>query len=506
MSHVPHFLTGPQRVRPTDPNAVEEYFGSLPRMARARRMVEEIARLNTSLDQERANLAHIQSFLNYHGGAAVWDSDQILRDQEQILARSREESDRLLGNAQSERSQTLADARQTAAQAVTEARNEAAKIVSEAQQEAEELRRSADMEVTRVQADTENIRQEANELRSIMPQLRIDSAVSVTALEEFAHPAERYVTLQSELRSLRARMKRDVSDDSAIEGAGWMPSTPADQRKLTRNIRKLMVRCFNIESEKTVRGATATNVDASLNKIHSSADALERLASPMGFSIAAEYQKYKVDELELAVKVEAARKIEQEAQRERRAELKEQARIDAEMEAQRARLEKERSHYENLLQKIRDLGDESRAGEVQNKLAEIEVGIADVEFRQANHRAGYVYVISNVGAFGERMVKIGLTRRLDPMDRVKELGDASVPFGFDVHALFFSDDAVNVESELHRRFADRRVNRINNRREFFYATPAEVRGALQQIQGDLLEFVEVPEAEQYRASLILMDS
>lgn len=116
---------------------------------------------------------------------------------------------------------------------------------------------------------------------------------------------------------------------------------------------------------------------------------------------------------------------------------------------------------------------------------------------------GYVYVISNVGSFGPNIVKIGLTRRLEPMDRVRELGDASVPFVFDVHALFFSDDAVSVEAELHRRFAHTRVNRVNLRREYFYATPAEVKSALIEIAGNLLEFNEHAEAEQYRASEVI---
>src|SRR6201999_1244228 len=97
--------------------------------------------------------------------------------------------------------------------------------------------------------------------------------------------------------------------------------------------------------------------------------------------------------------------------------------------------------------------------------------IAANDFRIANIRAGYVYVISNIGAFGPNIVKIGMTRRLDPMDRVRELGDASVPFRYDVHALHFSEDAVGVEAELHRRFAHGRVNRINLRREYFYTTP-----------------------------------
>ena len=96
-----------------------------------------------------------------------------------------------------------------------------------------------------------------------------------------------------------------------------------------------------------------------------------------------------------------------------------------------------------------------------------------------------------------------MTRRLEPMERVRELGDASVPFGFDVHALFFSDDAVGVEAELHRRFARERVNRVNLRREKFYATPAEVKSGLVQIAGNLLEFNEEADAEQYHASELM---
>jgi hypothetical protein len=124
-----------------------------------------------------------------------------------------------------------------------------------------------------------------------------------------------------------------------------------------------------------------------------------------------------------------------------------------------------------------------------------------VEGCQANTRAGYVYVISNVGAFGERMVKIGMTRRLEPMDRVRELGDASVPFRFDVHALIFSEDAVELENRFHQALADKRVNLVNLRREFFYATPEEVRTVVKEIAGQhLLEFHEAPEVHEWRTS------
>lgn len=109
-------------------------------------------------------------------------------------------------------------------------------------------------------------------------------------------------------------------------------------------------------------------------------------------------------------------------------------------------------------------------------------------------------MISNLGAFGERVVKIGMTRRLEPMDRVRELGDASVPFRFDVHALFFSDDAVGIEQAMHERLSDRRVNRVNLRREFFYATPGEAKGHLLELAGDLLEYSDLPDAVEFRQS------
>lgn len=131
---------------------------------------------------------------------------------------------------------------------------------------------------------------------------------------------------------------------------------------------------------------------------------------------------------------------------------------------------------------------------------DVDDAIAQNDYRAANIRAGYVYVISNPGSFGKRMVKIGMTRRLEPMDRVRELGDASVPFPFEVHALFFADDAVAVENELHKAFAEARVNRVNERREFFFATPHEVREVLVEKLGNLLEFTEQPEATQYLQS------
>jgi hypothetical protein len=113
-----------------------------------------------------------------------------------------------------------------------------------------------------------------------------------------------------------------------------------------------------------------------------------------------------------------------------------------------------------------------------------------------------VYVISNIGSFGEQMVKVGLTRRLDPTERIRELSDASVPFNFDTHAVFFSKDAVGIETAMHERLDGRRVNTVNRRREFFRVTPPEVKAYLAELAGELLQFQEVPEALEYRQTLV----
>ncbi|HWO63434.1 MAG TPA: GIY-YIG nuclease family protein, partial [Umezawaea sp.] len=197
------------------------------------------------------------------------------------------------------------------------------------------------------------------------------------------------------------------------------------------------------------------------------------------------------------VKVEA----EKEQARAERERLREEAKVSKEIERERARLAKERTHYTTIVARLEAKGDLEGLERAREQLASVDSAIAGVEQRAANVRAGYVYVISNIGAFGPDVVKIGMTRRLEPMDRVRELGDASVPFRFDTHALFFSEDAVALENSLHHKLSHRRLNLVNPRREFFYATPAEVRDLLVSLGNDhVLEFNDIAEAVEWRAS------
>lgn len=138
---------------------------------------------------------------------------------------------------------------------------------------------------------------------------------------------------------------------------------------------------------------------------------------------------------------------------------------------------------------------------MENQLNDIDKALNDIDYRQANAKAGYVYVISNIGAFGEDVYKIGMTRRLEPQERIDELGSASVPFNFDVHAMIFSDNAPALEAALHRAFEDKKVNMVNHRREFFHVTLDEIKKVVRENYDKTVEFVDVPDADQYRASV-----
>jgi len=139
--------------------------------------------------------------------------------------------------------------------------------------------------------------------------------------------------------------------------------------------------------------------------------------------------------------------------------------------------------------------------QLEAKLALIRIDKENVFHREQNTRAGYVYIISNLGSFGENVYKIGMTRRLDPTDRVKELGDASVPFRFDTHALIFSEDAPSLENALHKAFHHRRVNKVNNRKEFFHVTLQEIEDEVCRNHNEVVQFTKIAEAKEFRESI-----
>ncbi|MGH3276019.1 MAG: DUF4041 domain-containing protein [Streptosporangiaceae bacterium] len=270
---------------------------------------------------------------------------------------------------------------------------------------------------------------------------------------------------------------------------------------MVADLSKLMLRAYNAEADNCVRSLRSGNISTATKRLAAAVTAIEKLGAIMDMRVNPEYHALRVAELEMTADYQMKLQEEREQAREERALRREQRRAEAELAAEKERLGKERAHYVGALEALRARGDDVAAEELAGRLADIDKAIEANDYRIANIRAGYVYVISNIGAFGPKIIKIGMTRRLEPMDRVRELSDASVPFRYDVHAMFFSDDAVTLENELHKTFAGRRVNVVNERREFFFATPAEVRAALLDKNGGMLEFHENPAAPKYFQSL-----
>lgn len=315
---------------------------------------------------------------------------------------------------------------------------------------------------------------------------------------------------KEELAKIRSKQKELIKNKTAVSGATeWTVNGSASKgKKMVSDTQKLLLRAFNTECDELVSKVKYTNFDASLNKIYKSAEAVSKLGTIMHIAINSKYLDLKVKELRLAFEYQQKKQEEKEAQRAARAEMREAARLQKEIEAQRKKIEKEQTHYQtaydHLLRQIEQNPSNTdllkKKDELENQLQDIDKAIKDIDYREANQRAGYVYVISNIGAFGPNVYKIGMTRRLDPQDRVDELGDASVPFNFDVHAMIFSDDAPALEAALHRAFEDRKLNMVNTRREFFNVTLDEIKEVVKKNFDKTVEFIDVPDAEQYRIS------
>lgn len=358
--------------------------------------------------------------------------------------------------------------------------------------------------------------QAESELKATIAQLqaekeRLDSALIVTrdrlALEEFGlfdfeHPAEVSATLATELEALRSQIRQTNKLGNAITASSnfTFNNSAAKGRTFVNQMSRIMLRAYNAEAENAVKTVKAGNLASAQKRLSTAREQIARQGAMIDLSVTDHYHRLRLQELELAARHLQALAREKEQERERRAELREQKALEAEIKREKERLEKERNHYLNSIRRLRDAGDDDAAHKLQGELDRIDAEIAQADYRAANIRAGYVYVISNIGAFGEGVVKIGMTRRLDPMDRVRELGDASVPFTFDVHALFFSDDAVEVEAMLHREFAAQRLNKVNLRKEFFRIEPQAVLEALQQHNVAVLEFRTDAPAEDFRSS------
>lgn len=276
-----------------------------------------------------------------------------------------------------------------------------------------------------------------------------------------------------------------------------------------------MVIALRAELQNILYNLKYERLDKSVEDVKSISAKYLRIATDGNQSIASTLTKF-IGEIEYlfinAVKIEYNYYVKKEQARQEQIALREQMRQEAEerriLEEERRRIEREESKYETQIATLTEQASSAQGSELaalNARILELQAQLASVAVqreeiaRLQNGKAGYVYIISNLGSFGDHMFKIGMTRRLNPQDRVNELGSASVPFKFDVHSFIFSDDAPNLETELHRRLDAQRVNKVNRHKEFFNASIEELELLVAEIC-PTAEFNKTMLAEEFRQS------
>jgi hypothetical protein len=316
------------------------------------------------------------------------------------------------------------------------------------------------------------------------------------------------------IKANREKQKESVRNKEACTcSTEWeVGGSKREGKKMTDQKIRLMLRAFNGECDAAISKVNWRNASTMEARIEKAYESINKQGESSSTSLAHSYLLLKLEELHLTHEKNIKIQEEKEEQQEIRAQMREEARIQKEYEkAERDAAKEEEGYQKALLQARAELAAaSSEEQEILNeKLLKLEADLAEAHSKterivsQAQlTRRGHVYVISNMGSFGDDVFKIGMTRRLEPYDRVKELGDASVPFRFDVHAMIFSDDAPSLESTLHKKFKEKRVNQINHRKEFFRVNLTDVEKAVTDL-GLKIEFTKKAEAQEYRESLAI---
>ena len=353
---------------------------------------------------------------------------------------------------------------------------------------------------------------EIADLKKLIISFNDDISVQDFALYQPRYSFANSTQYKDRLAQIRDKQKDMIRANAAATGDFTLlfNNSKAQGTKVVKDMQKLLIRAFNSECDEVINNVKYNNYDMSFRKITNSANQIAKLGQMLKICITTDYYNLKIEELQLALEFQIKKQEEKEEQRQLRAEERERVRLERELEEQRKKIEKEQSHYQKaLLSVLKQLEEPDKSNdadllakraELENQLGVIDANLQELDYREANQKAGYVYIISNIGSFGKDVYKIGMTRRLEPMERVYELGDASVPFNFDVHAMIFTDDAPKLEAALHRAFEDRKLNMVNTRREFFNVTLDEIKEVIMNNYDKTVEFVDVPDASQYRIS------
>lgn len=360
--------------------------------------------------------------------------------------------------------------------------------------------------------------QKRSELEMLKKEIEMSN--DVLGLQEFGFFERRYkfsdsTQYKDRLNTLRMKQKDLVKNNKAglIISPMLLDNSKSKGQAMQRQLIKAAIRGFNGEADAHLVKVSVTNIEQKVSALRKAFEQINKMYDRNKIQISHEYLDLKIEELRLAAEFELQKQDEKELLKEQRAKEKEDKKLQAEIASKRKQLEKDRKHFNQMLVNVEKLLENAKddereklnlqLSEYQAKLSELDELEEDIDYREGHATAGYVYIISNIGAFGEDVYKIGVTRRLEPMERIRELGSASVPFQFDVHALIFSEEAFALETELHNKFNNYKVNKMNGRKEYFKVPFVKIKEVLDEHKELAIELTETAEAFEYRQGLLI---
>lgn len=318
---------------------------------------------------------------------------------------------------------------------------------------------------------------------------------------------------KEQLQSIRRFQKEEIKKKTATYySENWtVDGSKAKGRKMTNDNIKQILRSFNNECEAAINKVKYSNLSSIEKRIQTSYTQLNKMNESVKIAITPNYLDLKLQELYLAFEYEQKKQEEKELLREQREKEREEKALQKELQSKKKVIDKDINHYKKMIdelnEKLKDSSEQAKVAlekeilDLQTNIQEKEEEKQELDYRSAHASAGYVYIISNIGAFGKDVVKIGVTRRLDPLERIAELSSASVPFKFDIHALIFSYEAYQLEADLHNYFDNYRVNKINHRKEFFKVPIDKIENKLEEYKNLTIDFNRKPDAEEYYQSI-----
>ena len=374
----------------------------------------------------------------------------------------------------------------------------------------QEITNKTDESTKTINSIERTISKKKSELSNIQAEISLMEKESLCKQYSFSE----YSALTSEECKNKLSILRS-EEQNAVKNLSVVAIDNAGKKKQVNDNVKQILRCFNSECDNALLNLSVKTIDTMRNKITKSFESLNKIFGIDGIQLKRELLEYKLEELNLVYTYELKKEQEKEQQRAIKEQMIEEEKVRREIERQKAKIEKDQSQCTNEINKLMSYIQKTNSDiekqlyidkirELEDRLKELEADKQTVLDREANARAGFVYVISNIGSFGEDVYKIGMTRRLEPMDRIKELSSASVPFEFDVHAMIFSDDAPALETTLHNYFEKQSVNRVNLKKEFFRVSIDEIERVVKENFNNTVQFTRIPVAKEYHQTLDIL--